>query len=364
MKINLIDPAFQHKAGHHFDINLRVAIELTNLNHDVTIYSNNEYIQDEELKNINIIPIFSISPYRILDKNTLANELKDFINLSNTYCQELKNISSADLIVVPTMFSYLLNAFAISKIKIPIAACFHFAPDFKNINSGKLLWLNAFRNARDNLSVNFGSLEEITRYQFLPLTFSKNFHKFPIPYDGVQPYEKKNKVETVGFFGQQRDEKGMRIITPLINFLVSKNISVILHDSSQKIKFNHSKVKCVNFVENLCDEISRCDLIILPYQQDEYRDRGSGILYMALASGIPVLVPSDTTLSKYIEFYKSGIIFHDNRIENLIYAFEIAQATYKMIKKNAFFASQSWAKENGTKKFVKFITDQSNFYKF
>jgi glycosyltransferase involved in cell wall biosynthesis len=364
MKINLIDPGLSHKAGHHHDIDLRIASELINLGHEITIYSNLKYIQDEKLsKGIKIVPIFSISPYINLKQDRITGELDDFIHYSNVYSQELKKISPADMLIVPTMFSFLLNAFAIAKIKTPISACILFGPDFCNVSNGKLRWSLAFRNSKDFLVINIGSLEKINFYDYLPLTFNKKFNIFPLPYDGSLPHEEKNKIETVGFFGHQRGEKGMDLLQPLINFLIAKNINIIFHDSSGYIKFDHPNVNCLGFVENLTNEISKCDLIILPYLQEEYSHRGSGILYEALASGVPALVPFNTTLAEHIEESGSGIMFFDHTAESIIEAFNIAEARYKDISTNASIVSKKWSQKHGIKNFVKSFIEESNFYK-
>ena len=79
MKINLIDPGLSHKAGHHYDIDLRIASELINLGHEITIYSNLKYIQDGKLsKGIKIVPIFSISPYIKLKRDRITGDFDDF----------------------------------------------------------------------------------------------------------------------------------------------------------------------------------------------------------------------------------------------------------------------------------------------
>ncbi len=362
MKINLIDPGLVGKAGHHQDIDFRIAHELMNLNHDVTIFSNRNYINDETLnKKINVVPIFSISPYSIFKKDPYTGELDEFISFTQIYSQELQKIPVADLIIVPTMFSFLLNAFGVNKTKIPIAACIHFGPDFKNINNGKLRWRIAFRNAKGSLLMNMGGLEKVNYYDYLPLTFNKKFHVFPIPHEGSQSSEEKNKIETVGFFGDQRGEKGTGLLEPLIKFLVSKNIHIILHDSSSKIRANHPSVTVINYVESLANEIAKCDLVILPYDQKEYSHKGSGILYEAIASGVPALVPFNTTLAKHVEETGAGVSFFDNDIESIYEAFETLQSTYGDIKKNACVASKKWKQVHGIKNFVKSLIDPTNF---
>lgn len=365
MKINLIDPGLVSRVGHHHDIDLRVANELTNLNHEVTIFSHIKYVPGEALnKKLKIIPIFSADPYgRLLKADPYTGEFDEFIRFSKIYSDELKKLPVADLIIVPTMFSFLLNAFALIKTQTPIAACIMFGPDFKNINNGKLRWRIAFRNAKNSLVINIGGLEKVSYYDYLPLTFNRKFHVFPVPYDGSQLYEEKNKIETVGFFGHQRDEKGIRLLESLIKFLASKNINIILHDSSSSIKLNHPKVTALNFVENLSDEIAKCDLIFLAYNQEAYTNKGSGILYESIASGVPVLVPFNTTLAKHVEETGAGVTFYENNIESICEAFEISQATYGDIKKNASVASKKWKQIHGVKNFVKFLIDPSNFNK-
>jgi glycosyltransferase involved in cell wall biosynthesis len=362
MKINLIDPGLSNKAGHHRDVDLKVAIELINLGHDVTIFSHEDFTQDEAInKKIEINPIFSIQPYSNLKKDPFTGEIDEFNILSNIYSQELQRVPSADLFIVPTMFSFLLNAFAIAKIQIPIAACIHFAPDFFNIRTGEFRWRRAFQNAKDSLVMNLGGLERATFCDYLPLTFNKKFNIFPIPYDGNQLHEEKNKIETVGFFGHQRDEKGRKLLKPLINFLASKNINVVIHDSSSRIKFDLPNVKHLGFVENLANEISQCDLVVLPYKKEEYRQKGSGILYQALASGIPVLVPFNTTLAAHVEETESGIVFFDHNPKSIIEAFLIAENRYKEISENASIAAQNWSQKHGIINFVKSFIEESNF---
>jgi glycosyltransferase involved in cell wall biosynthesis len=333
-----------------------------NLNHDVTIFSNRSYINDEVLnKKINVVPIFSISPYSNLKKDPYTGELDEYIRFTQIYSQELQKIPVADLIIVPTMFSFLLNAFTVNKTKTPIAACIHFGPDFKNINNGKLRWRIAFRNARGSLLMNMGGLEKVNYYDYLPLTFNKKFHVFPIPLEGSQLSKQKNKIETVGFFGDQRGEKGTGLLEPLIKFLVSKNIHVIVHDSSSKISANHPSVTVINYVESLANEIAKCDLVILPYDQKEYSHKGSGILFEAIASGVPALVPFNTTLAKHVEDTGAGVTFFDNDIESICEAFETLQSTYGDIKKNASVASKKWKQVHGIKNFVKSLIEPTNF---
>jgi glycosyltransferase involved in cell wall biosynthesis len=362
MKINLIDPGLRNQEGHHYDIDKRVALELINLGHEVTIFSHHAFVLNDELKNtIKIIPIFSLSPYSNLKQDHITGELDEFRNFSNIYSEELKKTSSADMIIAPTMFSFLLNAFAIAKIKTPISACIHFGPDFRNISNGKLRWRLAFRNAKDFLFINIGSLEKINYYDYLPLTYNKKFNIFPKPYDGNYPRQEKNKIETVGFFGHQRGEKGMNLLQPLINFLIAKNIKIIFHDSSNNIKFDHPNINCLGFVENLTNEISKCDLIILPYLQEEYSHRGSGILYEAIASAVPAIVPFNTTLGVHIEESGSGIVFFDYSPKSIIEAFNIAETRYKDISNNASIASKKWSQKHGIKNFVKSFIKESNF---
>jgi glycosyltransferase involved in cell wall biosynthesis len=363
MKINLIDPGLENKAGHHFDLNLTIANELLNLNHEVSIYSNNNFAEEKYLnKKIKIIPTFSLSPYSELKEDPFTGEIDEFNQFSNTYSQELLKIPEADLVVVPTIFSFLLNAFALIKMKTPIAACIHFGPDFYNLNDGNIRWRLAFRNAKDSLILNLGGLERVNHDDYLPITLNKRFNVFPLPYDGSPGVSKKSKIEVVGFFGAQRGEKGIGFFMPLINYLISKDIHIIFHDSSGRIKLNHPKVRYLNFVENISSEMAKCDLIFLPYNKENYMHKGSGILYESLATGLPVIVPSGTTLAEHVKLIGSGITFSNLTLASMIEAFELAQLSYQQLLENATKNAENWNQRHGIKKFIKALMDPDNFF--
>ena len=149
----------------------------------------------------------------------------------------------------------------------------------------------------------------------------------------------------------------------MINFLASKSVNVVIHDSSSSIRFDLPNVKYLSFVEDLANEISQCDLIVLPYKKEEYTQKGSGILYQALASGIPVLVPFNTSLAAHVEETESGIAFFDHNPKSIIEAFLIAESRYKEISKNASITALKWSQMHGIKNFVKSFIEESNFSK-
>jgi glycosyltransferase involved in cell wall biosynthesis len=248
-------------------------------------------------------------------------------------------------------------------MKIPIAACLHVGPYYYKLSNGGLRWRLAFRNGKNNLLLNLGGIEKVNYEDYLPITFNQKFNIFPVPYDGSVVTSRNSKIETVGFFGdQKRGEKGVDFFEPLINYLVSRNINIIFHDSSGDIKCNHPNIKYLNFVENIASEIAKCDLIFLPYKKENYIHRGSGILLESLATGVPVIVPSDTTLSERIKITGSGVTFSHNNLESLIESFELAQISYSKLLQNAAKNSETWPQSHGIKHFVKALIEPNNFY--
>ena len=364
MKINLIDPGLISKKGHHHDLDLRIINQLISQNHEVILYSHKDYVTNDDKDHIKVIPLFSINPYDNFKEDPFTGELDEFIYLSNIYSQELNQIGNADLILAPTLFSFLLNALALLKSKKPIAGCVHFGPDFQNINNGKLRWRVAFRNAADNnLSLNIGGLEKVTVHDYLPITMNKKFHLFPLPYDGSPIVRKKTELKTIGFFGHQRGEKGFKLFEPLIKYLINEKKNIIFHDSGCSLSFNHPMVRNINFVKDISVEIAKCDLVLLPYSHDEYKNKGSGILWESLATGIPTIVPSDCTLAEHIKDTGAGITFSDSKnIESIFDAFKRAELTFEHIAQNSFIASQNWRKTHGIKNFITDFLNTNHFY--
>jgi hypothetical protein len=365
-KILLIDPSLNHKDGHHFDLSINLCKSLIKKGYTVNILTNVDIDLDAKSsleKFAKVTPLFCINHYTALKRTKIPfiRKLINFIKLSKKISRVLKKVPDTDLIIWHTFFPSELYACALSNIKKPIAACLHYEPGSL---LDRIIWRIAFYKAnKAKLFLNIGGFDDSYIKKYKSLTRINKFNIFPLPFNGKILKRKKKKISTIGFFGNQRLDKGADIILKLIKELILKNFKIILQDTISDIKFFHPKVKNINFVEDLSIEMQKCDLIIMPFHQESYSARCSGTFIYAMSSGIPAIVPKNTTMSHFIKFSGCGIIYEHHTIESIIDALKIAENEYSEISKKSYLVSKNWLNKHGNKKFLESLLNNKNFTK-
>ncbi len=142
------------------------------------------------------------------------------------------------------------------------------------------------------------------------------------------------------YLGDARYEKGYHHLPQLveslwdeylsqnkIKFTIQSNFSTeggesgILSIRLQLEQYPSSKVRLIKEVmktEEYYKILSNADIVILPYDQVNYRYRTSGVLTEALAAGKPVIVPNDTWLSRQIDESRGKVYNHPSEMGHKI----------------------------------------------
>ncbi len=85
-------------------------------------------------------------------------------------------------------------------------------------------------------------------------------------------------MRRIGFFGQQRGEKGVGILPPLVELLLDAGYEVVLHDSKGRLDIGvRPNLTTLGYLDDIVQEIARCDLVVTPYDPVQYHFRLSGI---------------------------------------------------------------------------------------
>lgn len=359
LRINILDPGLTVKAGHHFDLDMKLSKFLTEQGHQVHVYSNvkiKDDVQDEMSAFASLTPLFRAGPYQDPKKqDPYAGELITYMNHTVILADDLLQVMDADIWIWPTLMSAHLRACAVRQVKVPIAACVHAPVVCDRYPNGTIWWRDALIAAnRADLRLNIGAIDQEHQYEYLPLTMNGKFTVFPSYFEGISPSSPRAALKTIGFFGQQREEKGALLIKEIVDRLVSSGYNVIVNDSDQKIGLmERPGLTVLGFVPNLPDEMVKCDLVVLPYEPDRYRSRSSGIVMDALASGLPAVVPFDTMPGRWIDRTGAGTQFVKLQTNQVLAAIERARANYSLISESAYKASLSWKRKHGLAKFAK-----------
>lgn len=174
---------------------------------------------------------------------------------------------------------------------------------------------------------------------------------------------------TIGFLGHQRPEKGFQFIPDIIEYLQSRSlpVKVLVHNSgpadddvSERLRLlSKANSPMVEFVESAGDHLEwqglldRCDLMVLPYEPNRYRNSGSGLATEAVGSGIPMVVPAGTTMEQLAIRYQGGSVSFANwSAQEVGRAIEAAIADFDVLAERARTGAEEWLSVNGAGHFV------------
>jgi hypothetical protein len=217
-----------------------------------------------------------------------------------------------------------------------------------------------FFNKKHNARVYFYTDTEDLSYQYNTLGIVK-FSTLPIPHTHPLTSNENSKKLRITYLGDARTEKGyhflpkiMRDLTPdyvltdRIEFHFQSNFNIPGGELKPKIAYNELLLMSANHVKlytepMLQDEYEKLllnsHIILLPYDQINYSARSSGILAESLASGIPVLVPAGTWLSrqfqhKIYEYHFSILLQHKPLLTISEFKWKISEKNKRIIFKN------------------------------
>lgn len=359
MRINLMDGSLRILRGHPHDIDLSLARAMVDAGHDVHVYGHvdmDEAVRSDFAGVAPLTALFTINPYaKISGFDAIAGEIRKNLDGAHITAKELLGVRQADVWLWPSLYPYQLLACAFARTSARVAGCIHHPPGF--LSAGDTAWwrygfLQCFHAGID---LRAGSIERETCYEYIPLTVDGHFPLLPYPNDGLAVPPAHTALQTIGIFGAQREEKGQVLMRPLLNGLLEQGYRVILQDSNEELARQYAGmdgVICLGHVDNLLDEIARCDLVLAPYHAESYRSRGSGIVMNAMACGVPVVVPVGSAPGRLVEQNGAGTLFSHFSLPAIRAAIQAAAAGYPAIAAAAGQAARLWRQQHGVMKFV------------
>jgi len=361
MKINVLDAGLRSKPGHHYDFDRKLTRWLSEAGHDVHVYGNVEMEDEIAEKMSALAPLtrhFRAYHYHPADKvDFYAGELVMFERQVASLTEDLKAVRDADVWIWPSIRAQHLTACAQSGTDAAVVGCVHEDPGIAERSIDAMLWRTALLKAQESsLRYIIGAVEAELRQRFMFILPDARFPIFPHPYDGPPIDKPKEALKRIGVFGQQRDEKGVKQMAHLFRLLVNDGYEVVFQDSAGLPKrLDHPNLTVLDYVEDISSELRKCDLVIMPYEIESYRIRGSGILTDCLSLGIPVVGPFGTIPGRTIERYGSGPLFVRTTAEVIFSTVKFADRSFAKYAQDAFKAAQSFSKRNGVARYAEAI---------
>lgn len=362
MRINLFDPRHESLGGHNVEWNLLIAKDLIRRGHEVQLFCSANASNEARhafSKFGSVTPMFLADPYAQPQGKT--HELSLFIDVANRMAHRLSQLEPADLWLWPTLFPPQLLSCVLANPGITVSGCIHSEPSSPMPN-GKIWWQYAFEKAiQTGLSLNLSTTTPGLQKIYSGIAPRMAIKCAPIAQDGLPASSPKTRMKTIGFFGMQRSEKGMYLLHALITKLLGAGYEVILQDSNGRINIeNTPNLTTLGYIDNFAQEITRCDLVVIPYNPAPYRYRLSAVAAEAIASGVPVIVPAGTSMGNMVQETGAGKSFSAYNAEIIFQSISAAETDYANVAYAAFRVSQEWLSKHGSKRFVSHLLDGSD----
>jgi len=202
-----------------------------------------------------------------------------------------------------------------------------------------------------------GAYDRFVADAYRPILAGLAIRRLPVPHDG-QHTPPAEKFRRVGFFGHQRGERGASLIPEIAAALVQRGLKTTIQDSGATIamKKAHPDISILGYVDDLPVELAACDLIVWPSNPQYYAARSSGIVWEAIASARPVVVPSGCVPAQIAFHDGAATFFHQPTARSVLRAIDEAIANYPVLARRADRQARRWRATEGTARLAAALT--------
>jgi glycosyltransferase involved in cell wall biosynthesis len=362
MRVYVLDPALIYVRGHQHDWDTRIANHLAELGHDVGFYANVKAKPDAVLgfdKRVRVERLFRHDPLAAPEWfDPICGEIERQLRGAQSIAADLSKLPPADIWLWPTAFSFHLRGCAAVDTNAKISACLQLPPDtgfgLPFAEPGPWWRFSAKQLSRANGRVRtVGTLEPECLAAFQHYLGDLDPILLPIPYDGTP--SRRTELKTVGFVGGRRFEQGIHLIGGTIARCIESGLKV-LTQSDEYVPAHlkrHQDLTVLDHRGDFAAKVERCDLVIAPYRWSEYTGgRGSGVVYQAIASGVPCVAPYASSPGRTLSRIGSGSLFNEFNSAGIVKAIENARSNYPSLAEAAYRGALEWREHNGLEKFV------------
>ena len=357
MRVNIFDNGLRNGTGHHFDYCLSLARCLTQRGHSVSVWG--AYgMQDDVIAAFHQVDsqACALFSHYTHDHPAPDGDAPGIVRaLADKTAQELAQAGMADLTLFPTLTALQLEAWSRLEGAGPMAGLVHVPPEDEHPASS-MLWIEAAERTRGRgLQVAVAAIDPVIGSALRMATDALVVFDWPMPLDGTPKSHYPPRIATVGFFGHQREERGILLVPPLARALLDAGYRVLLHDTSgqfQSLNAVPNLVLVNGFVRKLAVVMVQCDLVVCTMLAGRYARRTSGIACSAVACGIPLVLPAGTLSAARYGGLESVLCYHEQTIPAVLDAVGRSQLDYPGRCLAAHHAALHWQQTQGVEKFV------------
>lgn len=200
-----------------------------------------------------------------------------------------------------------------------------------------------------------GAYDSFTLNELLPLKKFVSVQRLPCPYDleASDTQTARSDDLTIGFFGWMRNERGAHLKESLKQACKDAGFKVLDQSMSNSASKAGSEEQS-KYLANLGKAMHGCDVILWPASASAYRTRTSGIVFNALANGIPIVMPNNCRPYDIVrEYYHPHSVFKEHSVDSILSAIHRLKDDIVEYRKAAKSSLELFASREGTRAFIK-----------
>jgi hypothetical protein len=403
-RVCYIDAAIRNHTGHHANACRHFVSEFCRRGFVVDAYGNRS-LDPKVGRELRVEPLFEHYPYRrltphsitprrgllrLLQQNLGQPRLRrrayfSYLEDCNSFLFDLKSAwrrGPYDLVFLYSVMAAQLAAVALwlrdfSAAEMPFVVIGFDLPSGRKLNDHWSFQTPFYRKAGKLFRVRH--LARMLLFTFDPAITGDYAELLDLPVQTMpsvhaglhQPRLRKrdrNGLINVAFLGHQRREKGYHLIPEIARRLIDRRspVKLLLHNSapddcpvSQELRRLASANANITFIEKSGDHthwqdlLDKSDLVVLPYEPNRYRNSGSGVANEAVSDGIPMVVPSGTTMETLAVGYQGcATSFSSWEADEVTDAIERAVTNFEVLARQAEAGASVWRRNNGVGLFV------------
>jgi len=380
LRVAYFDASLRDDTGHQANACRHISRELRARGCEVDVFASLQ-IQKDLAGELGATPCFLLRPYEQLRAISLVDSFIQRLSFG----QDLRSAWPAGRHPFVYFNSVLAPQFAaIGKWlaafpagEAPVTAIEFGAPS----GAGTAGWFAQFPAQYRKASRYFRALEpgRVLLFTFDPAASSEYSELLGLPVAALPPVHRalgparlrtpdKDGRITVSFLGQQREEKGVKLLPGIVRGLrkAGCNVRILVHDGEpaeraviRTLKELADKDPSIEFLHRPADPsmwqalLDRTDLLVLPYDPDRYRASYSAVAIEAVSAGIPMVVPRGTSMEALaIEYQNQATSFDAWDADAVCRATLRAVAAFESLSVLAFSGAGVWAERNGARRFA------------
>lgn len=359
MHVSIMDPGLTSRVGHHFDQDLRVARALAALGHRVAVHANAnvtpELVGAFAALGVSLHGTFRAGPY---DRPKESEDNWDYWQAhAAVTCDDLATLAPTDVAFWPSLSPSHFLAMVRAPHGTRIIGGLDGQINWMSPLGAELLSSGREMTRRLAARLELGTYDRFVADAYRPILAGLAIRRLPVPYDG-QYTPPAGKIGRVGFFGYQRSERGYALLPEIVDALVGRGLALTIQDSGENITTTQARpdVLTLGFVDDLPAVIATCDLIAWPSNPRNYGARTSGIVWEAIASGRPLVVPSGCLPTRIAFHAGAATFFHQHTARSVLRGIDEAIVNYADLARRADSQARHWRVTEGTARLAQALT--------